>query len=159
MNPLGYIFNCFNQNFYSRRGVVRFLNTVGTPWTKITIVSAKFPQQISHSTCTFGSICCCLAYNVQKGVPCLGWKGKGRFPWNVRSGFGWYIRSLLKDFTATALMLAAAHANGGRWFNSHGRVLRCLNSLWCQPSESCAIAAKSSGRSQTVSQVLSGQQL
>lgn len=69
--------------------------------------------------------CCYLAYNMRKGVPGLEWKGKRWFPWSVRSGFGWFILSLLIVFKARPALMArqCTHIHAGRWLSAHGKAL------------------------------------
>lgn len=100
---------------------------------------------------------CCLTYHTRKGVPGSEWKGvKGWFSWNVRSGFGWFILSLLIELYSQDSFngLAAAHAHGGWWLRAHGEALPYLFSMRCQLSTVGATAAKGSGRSKGSNSVM-----
>lgn len=68
--------------------------------------------------------CCYLAYNMRKGVPGSEWKGKRWFPC-VRSGFAWFILSLLIVFKARPALMAqqCTHIHAGRWLSAHGKAL------------------------------------
>lgn len=99
---------------------------------------------------------CCLAYHMRKGVPGSEWKGKGWFSWNVRSGFGWFILSLLIGFIAKpALMAWQLHMPMEAGDCVHmARILPYLFPMCCQLSKTWATAAKGSGRSKGSNSVM-----
>lgn len=85
--------------------------------------------------------CRYLAQNMRKDVPGSDWKGKWRFPLDVRSGFGWIIPPLLIVFKARPALMAwrGARARVGWWLPAHGEAFSYF--------PPCATAAKVSGRS------------
>lgn len=94
--------------------------------------SATLPEALARN---------CLAQNMRKDVPGSDWKGKWRFPLDVRSGFGWIIPTLLIVFKARPALMAwrGARAHVGWWLPAHGKAFSYF--------PPCATVAKVSGRS------------